>query len=146
MKRNHLFRITGDKTRRPRGLFVKPTWMIASSSRQRSRIKRRGRRTVGTSEEKEKAASADAAINRSGQPFDCARFFLLLFNFSRGQLQHWSKNESNVAFHLSADALWRNTDCLRLLSIAYTKTIDQSDMCYKCWTFVSSNLNSRLIF
>lgn len=42
--------------------------------------------------------------------------FLLSFNFFRGQLQHWSKNEPNSTFHLSADALWRNTECLRLLS------------------------------
>lgn len=42
--------------------------------------------------------------------------FLLSFNFFRGQLQHWSKNEPNSTFHLSADALWRNTECLRLFS------------------------------
>lgn len=72
--------------------------------------------------------------------------FLHSFNFFRGQLQHWSKNESNATFHLSADALWRNTD-VYVFSRVDTKTIDSFGHVLRTCarTFVYWNFH-RIIF
>lgn len=99
----------------PRGQFVKSTWTIARLGRDLCRGLNAGdRRKKG----RKRKSCAGGRGNKSVRPprLTVRVSFLLSFNFFRGQLQHWSKNEPNATFHLSADALWRNTECLRLLS------------------------------
>lgn len=103
-----------------RGQFVKSTWRIARLGRDLCRGLNAGdRRKKG----RKRKSCAGGRGNKSVRPsrLTVRVSFLLSFNFFRGQLQHWSKNEPNATFHLSADALWRN---VYVFSRVETKTID----------------------
>lgn len=126
----------------PRGQFVK---------RGRSRLGRDLCRGLNAGDRRKKRrkrkSCAGGRGNKSVRPprLTVRVSFLLSFNFFRGQLQHWSKNESNATFHLPTRC--DETPNVYVFSRVDTKTIDSFGHVLRTCarTFVYWNFH-RIIF